>query len=79
MSKDTHKAFAIYPFIMTDNIKFWCILIVFIPSMICSLFTFYHFLFDGTLRKTVDNHAIIVVVFINLRKKNRVFLFLSIN
>jgi len=52
MSEAEEKATMIYPFIMTDNIKFWCILIVLIPSIICSVFSLYNFLFDRTLQKT---------------------------
>lgn len=66
MSEDTGKAFAIYPFIMTDTIKFWCLIVIYIPSIICALFTLYNFLFDATLRKILNNHVVIIVLLISL-------------
>lgn len=51
-------------FFLTNTIKFWSFLIVLIPSIICSIFTLYHFLFDRTLRNTLHNHVIIVVLII---------------
>jgi hypothetical protein len=45
---------------------FWLFLAFFIPSIICSLFVIYHFLFNRTLRHALNNHIILVVSIIGL-------------
>ncbi|CAF0868377.1 unnamed protein product [Adineta steineri] len=47
-------------------VRFWIILLFYIPSVICSFFVLYHFLFDRTLRQASHNHVIIILLFINL-------------
>src|SRR5690349_9582475 len=47
-------------------VRFWIILLFYIPSLICSLFVLYHFIFNRTLRQTLHNHVIIILLFINL-------------
>ena len=66
MSGNSSSSISSYPFLLTTNIRFWCILIVIIPSLMCSLFTLYHLLFDRTLRTTLSNHIIIVILLIAL-------------
>lgn len=55
-----------YTSFLTNNIKFWSYFIVLIPSIVASLFNLYHLLFDRTLRRTLNNHVIIVVLLIGL-------------
>ena len=52
--------------VVSDRVKFWLFTIVFIPSITCSIFTLYHFLFDRHLRQTLNNHVIILVLLIGL-------------
>ena len=47
-------------------VRFWSLLIVYIPSLICSFFTLYHFIFNRQLRQALYNHVIILLLFINL-------------
>ena len=42
---------------------FWLYLIFLIPSILCTIFNLYYFLVDRTLRKALNNHVIIVVLF----------------
>ncbi|CAF2701787.1 unnamed protein product [Rotaria sp. Silwood2] len=46
-------------------LRFWIILLFCIPSIICSLFIFYHFIVHPTLRPALHNHVIAVLLFIN--------------
>ncbi|CAF4068782.1 unnamed protein product [Rotaria sordida] len=46
--------------------RFWLYLIPNICSVFCSFFVLYHFLFDRTLRQALNNHIIIVLLFIGL-------------
>ncbi|CAF1141407.1 unnamed protein product [Rotaria sp. Silwood1] len=46
-------------------IRFWIILLVYIPSVICSLFIFYNFIVHGTLRQALHNHVIVLLLLIN--------------
>jgi hypothetical protein len=48
------------------SIQFWIFLFLIIPSIICSLFSLYHFLRDRILRQALNNHIIIVLLLINL-------------
>lgn len=47
-------------------VRFWLILIFVIPSILCSIFNLYHFLVDRTLRKGLNNHIIVVILFLSL-------------
>jgi hypothetical protein len=49
-----------------DAIKFWLYLVFLIPSLICSLFSLCYLLLHRTLRHALNNHAIIIVLFIGL-------------
>jgi hypothetical protein len=49
-----------------NSVRFWFYLIFLIPSILCSLFVLYHFLFDRTLRQALNNHVIIVLLFLGL-------------
>jgi hypothetical protein len=44
-------------------VRFWLLLIFLIPSLMCSFILLYHSLFDRTLRTTLSNHFIIVLLF----------------
>ncbi|CAF1471528.1 unnamed protein product [Rotaria sordida] len=46
-------------------IRFWMILVLYIPSIICSLFVLYNFIVHRTLRQALHNHVIVLLVFIN--------------
>ncbi|CAF4107286.1 unnamed protein product [Rotaria sordida] len=47
-------------------VRFWIILLFYIPSLICSLFILYNFIVCRTLRQALCNHVIILLLFINL-------------
>ena len=47
-------------------VRFWIILLFYIPSLLCSFFVLYHFSFNRTLRQALHNHVIIIILFINL-------------
>ncbi len=44
--------------------KFWSYVVFLVPSIICSLFVLYHLLFDRALRRSLNNHVIILVLII---------------
>ncbi|CAF3528049.1 unnamed protein product [Rotaria sp. Silwood1] len=46
-------------------IRFWIILPLYIPSVICSLFVLYNFIVHRKLRQAFHNHVITLLVFIN--------------
>jgi hypothetical protein len=46
-------------------VRFWIVLPFYIPSLICSLFVLYHFIFNRTLRQALHNHVIIILLLIN--------------
>ncbi|CAF0738017.1 unnamed protein product [Adineta ricciae] len=48
---------------ISRNFKFWSYLIFLVPSILCSLFVLYHLLFDRTLRRSLNNHVIILLLF----------------
>src|SRR3984957_20882315 len=48
------------------SVRFWLLLLCEIPSIFCSLFVLFHLLFDRTLRHALNNHVIIVLLFIGL-------------
>ncbi|CAF3425032.1 unnamed protein product [Rotaria sp. Silwood2] len=45
--------------------RFWIILLVYIPSVICSLFILYNFIVQRTLRQALHNHVIALLLFVN--------------
>ncbi len=49
--------------LISPFIKFWLYLVLLIPSIICTLFILYYLLFDRTLRHSLNNHVIIVLLF----------------
>ena len=51
---------------ISDTIRFWSFLLVLIPSFLCSLFVLYHLLSDRALRDALNNHVIIILLFIGL-------------
>jgi hypothetical protein len=51
---------------ISNSIRFWFYLIFLIPSILCSLFIVYHFLLNRTLRQALNNHVIIVLLFLSL-------------
>ncbi|CAF0931085.1 unnamed protein product [Rotaria sordida] len=53
-------------YLLPHVIKFWLYLVILIPSIICSLFVLYYLLFDRTLRRALNNHTIIVLIFVCL-------------
>ena len=48
---------------LSPRVQFWFYLISLIPSFICTLFVLYHLLFVRTLRRSLNNHVIIVLLF----------------
>jgi hypothetical protein len=51
---------------LTSTVKFWFYLVFLIPSIVCSLFVLYYLLFDRILRRALNNHVVIVLLFICL-------------
>ena len=51
---------------ISDTARFWSYLLVLIPSFVCSLFVLYHLLFNRVLRNALNNHIIILLLFICL-------------
>ena len=51
---------------LTNTFKFWSYLIFLIPSIFCSFFAIYHLLSNRTLRLSLNNHVIIVLLIIGL-------------
>ena len=49
--------------IISPIVKFWLYLVFLIPSIICTLFVLYYLVFDRTLRRSINNHVIIVLLF----------------
>jgi hypothetical protein len=47
-------------------VRFWLLLILDIPSIICSFFLLYHLLINKTLRHQLINHVIIILLIIGL-------------
>ncbi|CAF1642711.1 unnamed protein product [Adineta ricciae] len=56
----------LYNIHMPVSIRFWLYLIPNICSIICSIFALFHFLFDRQLRQAMNNHIIIILLFIGL-------------
>ncbi|CAF1199659.1 unnamed protein product [Adineta steineri] len=46
-------------------VRFWIILIFYIPSLICSLFVLYYFIASRTLRQALHNHVITLLLIVN--------------
>lgn len=47
-------------------VRFWILLLLDIPSVLCSFFLLYHLLFNKTLRNQLTNHVIIVLLILGL-------------
>ncbi|CAF0881259.1 unnamed protein product [Adineta ricciae] len=52
--------------ILPEMAKFWVLLSVFVPSLLCSIFVLYHLLFNRVLRHALHNHVITVLLIIGL-------------
>lgn len=50
------------PVIPPSSVQFWSFLIFQIPSLACTIFLLYHFLFNAKLRRALDNHVIIILL-----------------
>ena len=48
------------------KVRFWMILVFYVPSVSCSFFVLYHVLLDRSLRQALHNHVILVLLFMNL-------------
>lgn len=46
--------------------RFWFLIILNALSIVCSLFVLYHLVFDRNLRKAMNNHIIIILLFIGI-------------
>jgi hypothetical protein len=51
---------------ISNVVCFWLFLGFVIPSIPCSIFDLYYFLFDRTLRKALNNHVVILIVLFGL-------------
>jgi hypothetical protein len=50
----------------SNTLCFWLYLIVLIPSIICSFFLLYHLLINSALRTALNNHVVILIIFLGL-------------
>jgi len=50
--------------IPSRKIQFWTILVFQIPSLACTIYLLYHFLFNKHLRQPLYNHVIIIILFL---------------
>jgi hypothetical protein len=55
-----------YDSLISVSIRFWLYLIPNILSILCSLFVLFHLLFNRILRQALNNHVIIILLFIGL-------------
>ncbi|CAF1550010.1 unnamed protein product [Adineta ricciae] len=51
---------------ISNAVWFWSLLLLLIPSFFCLLFVLFNLLFDRTLRYALHNHAIIIILIIDL-------------
>lgn len=51
---------------LSRSIRFWLLILIDIPSIICSLVLFYYLLRKKTLRTALNNHVIIIFLFTSL-------------
>jgi len=51
---------------LSNVFQFWCLIIVGVPSLICSLLIFYHYLSDRTRRRGMHNHTILLIILTNV-------------
>ncbi|CAF1297490.1 unnamed protein product [Adineta ricciae] len=63
---DMNDIFAIYELAIPRSVRFWWYLILNICSLICSLSVLYQLLFHRKLRQALNNHVIIVLLFVGL-------------
>ena len=52
--------------VVSRGVRFWSQLVILIPSIFCSFFVLYHFLFDRNLRRALNNHVFVVIILIGL-------------
>jgi hypothetical protein len=58
-----HHPYQLVDLSLTFSARFWLFFFSFLLSIICCLFVLYHLLFDRVLRRTLNNHVIIVLLF----------------
>jgi hypothetical protein len=63
---ESNNPFEIYNIFIPVPVRFWVYLILNSLSILCSIFVLYHLLFDRTLRQALNNHVIIMLLFIGL-------------
>ena len=51
---------------LSYSLQFWLLLGFGVPSLTCSLFIFYYFLFDQTRRRALHNHLILLIIATNI-------------
>ncbi|CAF1032257.1 unnamed protein product [Rotaria sordida] len=57
---------ALFPEISLPRpVRFWLLLILLIPSILCTLILLYYFMEDRNLRRPLNNHVIIVLLIVN--------------
>ncbi|CAF3788114.1 unnamed protein product [Rotaria sp. Silwood1] len=57
---------ALFPEISLPRpVRFWLLLILLIPSILCTLILLYYFIRDRSLRSPLNNHVIIVLLIVN--------------
>lgn len=66
LSKENSTALIFSDDAIPKTVKFWIYLIVLIPSIICSLTFMIYVIFNRTARNAIQNHVIVIVIFIGL-------------
>jgi hypothetical protein len=62
----TSKSGELSTYNLSNNLQFWLLLIFGVSSLICSLFMIYSYLSSRTLRNALHNHAILLIIIINV-------------
>lgn len=51
---------------ISNIVRFWSYVIFLIPSILCSIFILYHLIFDRTLRQSLNNYVIMIILLVIL-------------
>ncbi|CAF0943273.1 unnamed protein product [Adineta steineri] len=58
-----HHPYELVDLSISFSVRFWLFFFTFLLSILCCIFVLYHLLFDRVLRRTLNNHVIIVLLF----------------
>ena len=63
---ESSNPFEVYELFIPVPVRFWLYVILNSLSILCCIFALHHLLFDRTLRQALNNHIIIILLFIGL-------------